>query len=218
MKFFWILIFLFTSIQTFSQIKKGCFKIGYQRVSTMHLGVRGTGYHAQYEFSLKEDGFTTSIGIGQFFGKEKEEGRSRGTMGLVTWDNSYKFFSSEASVYLEINGMVSYTEKLDWINLKAGGGITFFSNSLNYYQNLNIVRGLIESYEPDKHRENKAMLNLVLDNDIILNDQFVIHCKFIFRKIINETVPLIRTRNGTSFSKSSFDSITSMVIGLGYRF
>lgn len=216
-----ILIFLFLSIQSFGQIKKHSIKTGIQLGGTTHLGAPGTGYHVKYEYNFS-DKYSLGISFGQLHGKSIQRGRSRGTAGSFTWDNSYEIYSTEGYNYIEMNGMYTYFDRFEFMKLKFGGGITFLSNWLNYNKDLTLFRGEIISAEETRHRDDVAMLNVVLDNNFILTDQLFINCQFIFRKVINDQEPLVietfYAGSGRGASTSVVDVLGAVVVGLGYRF
>lgn len=216
-----LIIFLFLSIQSFGQIDKHSINIGFHAGGTSHLGASGLGYHVQYNYDLS-DRLSGGIGFGQLHGSANQGGRSRGTSGGVSWDNSYETSSSEGHNYIEIVGLYNYTPRFEFMDLKIGGGITFLSNWLNYNKDLTILRGEIISAEETRKRDNVAMVNLVLDNNFNLTDRLFVNCKFIFRKAINEQERLEITTffngSGTITSTSQIDILGAMVIGVGYRF
>ncbi|MFK8006026.1 MAG: hypothetical protein AB8H03_06630 [Saprospiraceae bacterium] len=216
-----IVIFLFLSIQSFGQINKHSLKTGIQLGGTSHLGAPGLGYHVQYDYDFS-DRYSGGIGFGQLYGEATQRGNSRGNAGGVSWNNSYEIHSSEGHNYIEINGLYTYFNRLDFMELKFGGGVTFLSNWLNYNKDVTILRGEIISAEETRQRDNVAMLNVVLDNNFKLTDRLFVNCQFIFRKVINDQEPLVITTfyegSGRGASTSEVDILGAMIIGLGYRF
>ncbi len=221
MKNICFLIFLFLSLQSFSQTEKHSLKVGFLTGGTTHLGASGLGYHAQYDYHIF-DKYSVSFSFGQLHGKDTRQGRSRGNTGTISWDNSYELHSTEGYNFVEITGLYSYTERWRMIDLKVGGGITFLSNWLNYDKDVDILRGVIVAGEKARRRDNVSMIHVVLDNDFKLTDQLFINWKFIFRKAINDQEPfeIVTTYGGTGTitSTSEVDILGAMVIGLGYRF
>ena len=215
------LIFLFLSLQSFSQTEKHSLKVGFLTGGTAHLGASGMGYHAQYDYHIFEK-YSASISFGQLYGKSKQQGSSRGTAGGISWDNSYELHSTEGYNYAEITGLYSYTQRWRKVDFKVGGGVTFLSNWLNYDKDVDIVQGIVVSGEKARRRDNVSMINVVLDNDFKLNDQLFINWRLIFRKAINDQEPLeiVTTYGGfgSGTSTSEIDILGAMVIGLGYRF
>ena len=216
-----LVIFLFLSLQSFGQTEKHSLKTGIQLGGTSHLGASGLGCHVQYDYEFFNR-FSGGIGFGQLHGISTQQGTSSGTSGGVSWNNSYEINSSEGHNYIELIGLYNYTPRLDFMDLKIGGGVTFLSNWLNYNKDLTIFRGEIISAEETRQRDNVAMLNVVLDNNFNLTDRLFINCQFIFRKVINDQEPLVIETfyNGTGrgASTSEVDILGAMVIGLGYCF
>jgi len=216
-----ILIFLFLSVQSFGQTKKHSIKTGIQIGGTSHLGVSGLGYHVQYDYDFS-DRFSAGIGFGQLHGEATQGGTSSGNAGGVIWNNSYETHSTEGYNYIELNGLYSYSNRFDFMDLKIGGGVTLLSNWLNYNKDLTIFRGEIISAEETRRIDNVAMVNIVLDNNFKLTDQLFINWKFIFRKTINDQEPLVIETFHDGFGRGSSTSevniLGAVVIGLGYRF
>lgn len=221
MKNIYFLIFLFFSLQSFSQTEKHSLKVGFLIGGTAHLGASDFGYHAQYDYHIF-DRYSASLSFGQLHGKATRQGRSQGNAGNVSWDNSYELQSTEGYNFVEITGLYSYTGRWRRVDMKVGGGITFLSNWLNYDKDVDIVQGIVVSGEKTRRRDNLSMINVVFDNDFKLNDQLFINWKLTFRKAINDQDPLeiVTTYGGTGtgISTSEIDVLGAMVIGLGYRF
>ncbi|MCW5922289.1 MAG: hypothetical protein KIS77_08100 [Saprospiraceae bacterium] len=208
------------SLATLTNAQNNILKLGIGLGGVAYEGTLGIGGELQYE-RLLGSGLSVfaSAGInGDFF---TSRGRSQGSSGGMTWDNSYKYNYSEQFLYVDLGlrgRVLSVGEKYA---LKLGAGVSAGQAVLRYPKTLFINRGIIEQRVNDTHRAEAILFNFGIDNDFTINPRFVITLRGIFRTTFSEKHILSRVvnyENGTSSSTSGILNVPSVMISFGYLF
>jgi hypothetical protein len=215
------LIIVFLSIHAIhAMAQKNYIKIGGGIGSAPYEGGLGWNVDFQYEYKLakKLSGFM-SVGI---IGDElTSQGRSQGSDGTQTWDNSWKYQYSERLNYIDLGLRHRILKKSEKYEMKAALGASFAQSVFRYPENIYINRGIIEQQDNVTRKVEVIMLLLGIENHIPISDHVSINLNLNYRTAFKERHELrreVRFDDGISTATSGILSVVNVSLQVGYLF
>ena len=216
------LIFIFISCCAITMMAQNNYiKIGTGIGGVPYEMSGGWNFELQYEYKMKtklsgflslgtnnRDNFTT-------------QGRSQGTDGTETWDNSWQFEHSERFNYIDAGLKYPIFNIGERYAIKAVLGASLGQSIYNYPDNIFINRGIIEERDDITRKVEVGMLLVGLENHISITDRFSVSLNFNYRTTFDEKHILTREIEAPSyliFTTSGILDVANASLQVGYLF
>ncbi len=215
------LIFLILLVHSFSLVaQKNQLKFGGGIGGVPYEGTPGWNIELQYAYQMtpRLSGFLSLGTNGDNF---TSTGRSMGTDGIGTWDNSWQYGFSERLHYVDAGLRHRIFRVGEKYEFKGAVGASFAQSVLNYPEQIFINRGVIEQKEDVTRKVGVGMLLIGVENRVAVTDRIHISLSFNYRTTLKERFVLTRTVNyndGTSSSTSGILNAVNLALQFGYSF
>ncbi len=214
-----ILVFLLlNSIIIIAQ--KNQVKIGGGIGVVPYEGSPGWNAEFQYEYKMNPK-FSGFIGLGINGDDFITQGRSQGTDGTDTWDNSWQFQYSEKFIYLDVGLKHRIVKRGERFEIKGSLGGSLAQSVFQYPEDIYINRGIIEQQNVVSRKVAVGMLLLGLENYVYLTDRFFLNLNLMVRTTFKERSILTREiefHNNFSSETSGILNVPNLNLQLGYQF
>jgi hypothetical protein len=200
--------------------QKSQVKIGGGIGEVPYLGAFGWNIESQYEYQMTTR-FSGFIALGMNGDKFTSQGRSQGSDGTGTWDNSWQYQSSERLNYFDAGFKYQIFKIRERYKMKAAVGGSLAQSTLRYPENIFIDKGIIELKEDVTRKVEVGMLLLGIENYISITDRLGISLNLNYRTTFNEKYTLTREVKdpyGVSYSISGILDVVNLSLQVGYKF
>jgi len=214
-----ILVFLALNSIT-GMAQKNQVKIGGGIGGVPYEGTPGWNIEFQYEYNMTKR-FSGFIALGMNGDKFSSQGRSQGTDGTDTWDNSWRYQYSERVNYFDAGFKYRIFKIGERYKMKAAVGGSLAQSIFRYPENIFINRGRIEQQDDVTRKVEVGMLLVGLENHISITERFGINLNLNYRTTFNEKHILTREvkfHNGISSSTSGILNLVNLTLQVGYLF
>lgn len=195
-------------------------KIGGGIGNAPYEGTPSLNIDAQYEY-LPLQKVAPFLALGVTRNNFSLQGRSRGSSGGITWDNTYESELSEQMFYADLGLKFRLSRSANRYRLKAAIGGSLISSRFNYVQDLSINRGAIEAGTPTTSSTELGMFLVGIENYYFLSEQLSLSLNLYARTCFREKAAVTRYATfdvGAGSSTSSISSAVNLNFQVGYRF
>lgn len=216
------LIFIFISFYAITiMAQKNNIKIGTGIGTLPYETTGGWNVELQFEYKIKTrlSGFL-SLGTNNR-DNFTAQGRSQGTAGTETWDNSWQFKFSERFNYIDAGLKYRVFNTGERYAMKAVLGASLGQSVYTFPENVFINRGIIEQLDDITRKVEVGMLLLGVENHILITDRFGVSFNFNFRTTLDKKHILnseIRTHNWYGYTTSGILNVMNVLLQFGYLF
>ncbi len=214
------IILVFLLLNSFAMIaQNNQIKIGGGIGMVPYQSALGWNVDVQYEYKINSQ-FSGFIGAGMIGSNFTTRGRSQGTDGTDTWDNSWQFQYSERFQYIDL-GLKYSILKRERYEMKTAFGGSLAQSIFKYPPDVYINRGIVEQENEVSRKVEIGMLLLGLENYVYLTDRFFLNLNLRFRTLFKEKHVLIReikSHNNSGSVRSGILNVTNLNLQIGYLF
>lgn len=215
-KYFSAIIFLFLTIPLSAQ--NNMVKLGGGVGSVPYEGTPGWNIELQYERKIIS-GFFGFLALGINGDHFTSRGRSQGSSGGTSWDNSYQYSYSERLPYIDIGLRCQIFRIKEKYKLKLAVGGSLVQSDFKYPEYIFINRGIIEQIDMTKHKVEVGMVLLGIDNYISLTNKIGLNVAINYRTAFREKYILRREvtyHNGSSSNTSGILDAVNIAVMFTY--
>jgi hypothetical protein len=198
--------------------QKNIIKVGSGFGNVPYEGTLGWNAELQYERKIlwELSGFF-SMGLnGDNF---TSRGRSQGSSGGETWDNSFEYTYSEGLLYFDTGLRYPIVRIKEKYKLKLAVGVSWIHSEFEYPKNIFINRGIIEQIDMVNHKVDVGMMFFGLENHISLTKRIGLNLGINYRSAFEEKHILKREvtyHNGSSSAVSGILNVVNLSCMLSY--
>lgn len=215
------IIFIFLILNSITiMAQKNQIKIGGGIGTTPYEGTPGWNFEAQYEYKVTPI-FSGFFALGMNGNVFTAKGRSQGTNGTDTWDNSWQYQYSERLKYIDIGLKYKILSIGKRYEMKASVGGSLVQSTFQYPEDIFINRGVIERQNEVTRKVELGMLLLGFENYIYVTDRLFLNLNLLFRTTFKEKYILtreIRFHNNLASTTSGILNVTTLNLQFGYLF